>query len=91
MIRRSVGQVPEYLQNVVVTQEKRRRVKRQAPTKDRLLFAEAKESMDFIDHGFGTLEDSKTGVIWYREGNEIYRADSLEDQALRRALTMDKV
>ncbi len=39
----------------------------------------AAKNLSMINHGFGVLEDRRTGSVWYVDGENLIRQDSDED------------
>ena len=54
--------------------------------KGKLKFIEAQKKLNLIDHGFGVLEDSNTGVIWYKEGDYIMKQEDIHRENILKAM-----
>ncbi len=55
--------------------------------KGALRFTEAQAALDLIDHGHGVLEDRDTGIVWYREGDSIFRQEDDGRENILQALS----
>ena len=96
MLKFRVGRsknIPEYILKGISDKEETRNIQakaekevqfREAYNSGVMKYAQACEIIDFVDHGFGVLEASNDGSVWYREDDTIRRKD---DPHLKDVLT----
>lgn len=49
-------------------------------------YAIASKKIAFIDHGFDVFENPQDGIVWYKEGDTIYRRDDNNVKAVLDAI-----
>lgn len=86
---------PEYILDHINNKEQERKVTASVEQQisfdevyksGKMRFAIASNKIAFIDHGFGVLENPDDGVVWYRQGDSIFRKDDEHVTAVLEAI-----